>query len=98
MSCHEVAFLSDLKTISFAGHIHPLILTKIKKKKLNEIVYHISCSRTKCLKNKPCVVIKMRKMRGDVGKKTPKKGWIIPHFYDVTRLIFVDTLSNYLIN
>ena len=26
----------------------------------------------------------MRKMRGEVGKKTPKKGWIIPHFYDVT--------------
>ena len=26
-------------------------------------------------------------MRREVGKKTPKKSWIIPHFYDVTRLI-----------
>ena len=27
-------------------------------------------------------------MRGEVGKKTPKKRWIIFHFYDVTWLIF----------
>ena len=25
---------------------------------------------------------------GEVGKKTPKKRWIISHFYDVTWLIF----------
>ena len=25
----------------------------------------------------------MRKMRGEVVKKTPKKRWSIPHFYDV---------------
>ena len=30
----------------------------------------------------------MREMRGEVGKKTPKKRWIITHFYDVTWLIF----------
>ena len=32
----------------------------------------------------------MREMRGEVGKKTPKKEMdrIIPHFYDVTSLIF----------
>jgi hypothetical protein len=30
---------------------------------------------TKCLKNKPCDVIEMREMRGEVGKKIPlKKG------------------------
>ena len=33
-----------------------------------------------------CDVIKMREMRGEVGKKTPKKRWIIPHFYDVTAI------------
>ena len=38
--------------------------------------------------NQPCDVIKMRKMRGKVGKKTSKKRWIIPRFYDVTWLIF----------
>ena len=27
-------------------------------------------------------------MRGEVGKKHLKKRWIIPHFYDVTWLIF----------
>ena len=26
----------------------------------------------------------MREMRGEVGKKTLKKRWIISHFYDVT--------------
>ena len=32
--------------------------------------------------------IKMGEMRGEVGKKTPKKKrWIITHFYDVTCLI-----------
>ena len=38
MSCHEVAFLSDLKTISFAGRIHPLILTKIQTRNLMKSV------------------------------------------------------------
>ena len=28
---------------------------------------------TKCLKNQTCDVIKMREMRGEVEKKTPKK-------------------------
>ena len=41
------------------------------------------CNFTKCLKNQPCDVIRMREMRGYVGKKTPKRE-IIPHFYDVT--------------
>ena len=31
------------------------------------------CSGTKCLKNQPCDVIKIREMRGKVGMKTPKK-------------------------
>ena len=30
----------------------------------------------------------MTEMRGEVGKETPKKRWIIPYFYDVTWLIF----------
>ena len=42
---------------------------------------------TKCLKNQPCDVIKMREKRGEVGKKTPKNRWI-NNFYDVTWLIF----------
>ena len=41
-----------------------------------------------CLKDQPCHVIKMREMRGEVEKKTPKKRWIVPHFYDVKWLIF----------
>ena len=45
-------------------------------------------SRTKGLKNQPCDVIKMKEIRGEMVKKIPKKRWIIPHFYDVTRLIF----------
>ena len=39
-------------------------------------------------KNRTRDVIKMREMRGEVGKKTPKKRWIISHFYDVTWLIY----------
>ena len=39
-------------------------------------------------KSQPYDVIKMSKMRGEVGKR-----WIIPHFYDVT-----DTLSSYVID
>ena len=29
----------------------------------------------------------MRDIRGEVGKKPPKKRWIIPHFYDATWVI-----------
>ena len=28
----------------------------------------------------------MSEMKGEVGKKTPKKSWRIPHFYDVTEI------------
>ena len=34
--------------------------------------------------NQSCDVIKMREMKGEVGKKTSKKRWKIPYFYDVT--------------
>ena len=37
-------------------------------------------SWTKCLKNQPCDVIKIREMRGEVGKKTPKKEMENPSF------------------
>ena len=36
--------------------------------------------RTKCLKNKPCDVIKIREIRGEVGKKTSKKEIDNPSF------------------
>ena len=39
-------------------------------------------------KIQPCDVIKMKVMRGEVRKKPINKRWIIPHFYDVTWLIF----------
>ena len=52
----------------------------------NSILYF--SSGTKYLKNQPFDVIKMREMRGEVGKKTSKKRWIITYFYDVTWLIF----------
>ena len=52
-------------------------------------------------KSHPCEFIKIRKMRGEVGKKTSKKEMhnIIPYFYDVTWLIFethcpVTTIQN----
>ena len=32
------------------------------------------------------LVIKMREMRGEVGKKASKNRWIIPYFYDVTEI------------
>ena len=35
---------------------------------------------TKCLKNQPCNVIKMREMRGEVGKKNLKKEMDNPSF------------------
>ena len=54
--------------------------------------YKIFYWGTKC---QPSDVIKMREMKGEVRKTTNKKRWIIPHFYDVTRLIIVDTLSPY---
>ena len=41
-------------------------------------------SWTKGLKNQPRDEIKMREMRGEVGKKTPKNRWIIPCFNYVT--------------
>ena len=41
------------------------------------LVSGCGCSGTKCLKNQPCDVIKIRQMRGEVGS-------IITHFYDVT--------------
>ena len=40
-----------------------------------------------CVKNDPCDVIKIREMRGEVGKKTPKKEIDNPSFFDVTWLI-----------
>ena len=43
---------------------------------------------TKCLKNQPYDVIKMREMRKEVGKKIPKKEMDNPSFYNVTWLIF----------
>ena len=33
------------------------------------------------IKNQPCDVIKMREMRGELGKKIPKKRWIILNFF-----------------
>ena len=45
-------------------------------------------SWTKCLKDQPCHLIKFREMRGEVGKKTPKKEMDNTSFYDVTRLFF----------
>ena len=48
-----------------------------------------------CVKNDPCEVIKMRERKGDVGKNTFKKRWIIPHFYDVTRMSFETILQQF---
>ncbi len=43
---------------------------------------------TKCLKSQQCDVIKMKEMRGEVGKNPRNNGWTIPHFYDITWFIF----------
>ena len=42
------------------------------------------CKWSKSLINQTCDVIKMREMRGEIGKKTPKKEMDSPSFYDVT--------------
>ena len=46
--------------------------------------------------NQPCNVLKINEIKGEEVKKTLiKKRWIIHHFYDVTRMIFKNTLSSY---
>ena len=37
----------------------------------------------------------MRKMIGEVGRKLLKKRWIIPHFHDVTWMIFDTILTKF---
>ena len=37
-------------------------------------------TRPNCVKNDPCDAMKMREMRGEVGKKTPKKEMDNPSF------------------
>ena len=53
------------------------------------------CNRTKCLKNQPCNVIQMSKMREEVGKKTPKNEMDNPSFLWRNMAYFLDTLSSY---
>ncbi len=43
---------------------------------------------TKCLKNQPCDVTKMREMRGEVGKKTLTKKMVKTLIFDDTWPIF----------
>ncbi len=47
---------------------------------LDGYIYPSICSWTTCLKNQPCDVIKMREVRREVGKKTPKKEVDNPSF------------------
>ena len=50
---------------------------------------------TRCLKDQPCDVIKMREMRGEVGKKTIKKyetSLMFETIYPVTKLINLEHL------
>ena len=58
-------------------------IKRIKVCKNRTIDYKL-CTRirswTKCLKNQPCDVIKMREMRGEVGKKPLKKEMDNPSF------------------
>ena len=49
-------------------------------KRVNKIFLLSIGSGTKCLKNQPWDVIKMRDMRGEVGKKTPVKERDNPSF------------------
>ena len=42
----------------------------------------LTCNWTKCLKNQPHDVIKMWEMRGEVGKKTPKKDMDNPSSFE----------------
>ena len=51
---------------------------------------------TKCLKIQPCDVIQMREMRGEEGKKTPKKEMDNPSFLWRRMSDFWVTLSHYL--
>ena len=55
----------------------------------------VRCIGTKCLKNQPYNVIKMGEMRGEVGKKTPKKDVDNPSLLWRHMADFLDTLSPY---
>ena len=61
----------------------------INKKNLSSsFSWFYFCSWTKCIKNQPCDVIKWRRLEENWEIKPLKKISIIPHFYDVTWLIF----------
>ena len=57
-------------------------------RKSNSIWIRSVWQRSNCVKNDQCDVIKMREIRGEVWRKPLKKRWLIPHFYDVTWIIF----------
>ena len=56
-------------------------------------INNFSSNFTKCLKNQPCYVIKMREMRWEVGNKTPKKEMDNP-FMKLWKVIFFN-ISNF---
>ena len=61
----------------------------IVKLVLLKLTFNLKGSGTKCLKYQPFDVIKMREIREEKWeRKSPKKRWISPYFYDVTWLFF----------
>ena len=65
--------------------------------KQNIIQVQVFRRGTKCLKNQPCDVIKIREIRGEVEKKTSKKDMDNPSFLWRHMAVFWDTLSGYLV-
>ena len=60
-------------------------------------IYEQFGTGTKCLKNQSCDVIKMRKTRGEVGKKPPENKWVFPYFLWRHKADFWDNLCYYAI-
>ena len=70
----KIFFILNSNTIKVLFLFIPNIIMLVSRyRTVNFCVYKTNGNCTKCLKNQPCEVIKMREMRGEVGKKTPKK-------------------------
>ena len=65
-----------------------IVMAIERKILLNENTQRAKCNFTKCFKNQPCDVIKMREMRRIMVKKPSKKEMDNHSFFDVTLLIF----------
>ena len=74
--------INTLKALPFTVHQVKFKFTQEAQCRISYLIRFISkvSNFTKCLKNQPCYIIKMREMRGEVGKNTPNKEIDNPSF------------------